>query len=373
MNDEIRLILRLVREGKLTEDQADAMIAAVRERTGAPEPPADSEPEEREENGARHRGRRHKRHRRRGGHREERYFTELGDQVAAVIDRSVRGATSALRHAGRLGPVAWVNESNVSILSKLEEPQGDNYICEDNQANVSQLRELVLDNATFSDNELNASALREVTVDHGEFRGNQMHGSSLKQVTLDNGHLTECEMNGARISGANIRNGTLVDCSFNGAHLRELNLRDATVQELSFNGANVKGFSVGGNATVKRFSFNGTKCRDFSIEGGEVERLRLSGLSVTSCCIRNSRLHDVVFKKGDWRTFADDDLVTPRLNELVLENATLEEVRFVRCRFDRTVFHDCDIRGLTFSGVDFTDMTIDSAEQLRALADDAVA
>lgn len=384
--EALKRVLRLLREGRLTEEQAESMIEAIRSRgqPGAGEEQAVFHEDDGEASGSsdketRHtrrarRGRRRRTYSRRGKYGHVQVDVDLGDTVADAISGGLHAASSAIKQAGRTGPVFWLNESNVSTLSRLEDPGGADFKCEDNNITVSQLRDVLLSSSSFCDNEVNASGIKGLEARSSDFCGNELHGSSIKHLTLEEGKVSNCQLNGSQISNATVRKGKLHDCTFNGAQFRDLNIDDAGVADSDFNGANVSSLVVSDHAEVGNLCLNGVKCRDMTIEGGRLVNVRISGLRLDAFHLGACQLNDVTFRNETPRGYAEPRRHgRPLVRDTKLESVTADNVAFIRCRFDGTVMRNCHLKDMTFRDVDFSDMTIESADAISGLAESTAA
>lgn len=374
MSEALRRILSLVKDGKLSEAQAEAMIDALDDEDHADaEPVRDDEPRH-----GRRRSRRHRRHRRELHSEElEELGLTIGNEVASIVDKSLRGLSSVLgaRAGSRFAPTTWLNESNVNVMSKLHTPSGDNYECRDNNLTVSRLDDLNLSDSAFCDNELHAASIKDLTLDNGNFKGNELRGSSVKQVVIDHGDFTNCQLNGAQIRDVHIDDGKLDDCSFNGAQVRDLTIDKGSLAESLFNGAKLNDVSITGDANLKEVTVNGCRVQTLTIDGGSIGKLRMNGLNLQSVHFENSRLADVAVRPRRWREMVGYSGRDPSHNvsDLRLEGFGASRVEFIGCIFDHTTFKDCEIEDLTFTDVDFSGLTLDSREAFAALAGEAAA
>ena len=333
MREEVNRILKLVEDGKLTGDQASAMIDAL-----------DSAERRSRRSETRHQGReRRHRHRHGGG----RAFGGLLDELGLDIGRAVEDALRGVRDAGGLayafGGAAgadWVDDTNSATLAKAEQPTGDDYKVEGNRLVVSELKNLDLKQAEFCDNTMHAAALHDVEVVNGPLCRNTLRGASLKRASLTASDVTGNTLNGASLNRIALTSSVFKDNSVNGAHVRELDMSSAEIRSTKIAGSKVKAVTLG----------DGTKLSKVKIKGVVGERWKLVA----------STLSGVKFA-----ALTDEAM---RVRDLDFERVSLTGCDFVGCTFDGTTIRDVDAENLRFLGVDFTGMTIDSAERLKALA-----
>lgn len=355
MSEELQRILAMVKDGRLTEEQASRMIEAL--DTGESERP--------------------RRRRKPADDTEslEDLGISIGDEVASIIDKSLRGISAVLGGSTRkFGPGTWLNDSNISVMSKLHQPGGEDYECRDNNFTVSRLTDTQLFGARLCDNELHASSIKQATIHKGEFSGNELRGSSIKALDINHGALTNCQMNGVQLTDIGICRGKLDDCMFNGVQFRDLGIEDSGVVECRFNGAKVNGLNIAANSTVSELNLNGVKCQDLLISSSRVDMLKLSGLTVEDFEIKASSLTGVVIRNQDWKEMIGrNQLPSPVVKELKLDHFTGKNLQFVNCNFSDTEFRHFEAADMNFTEVNFSGLTIESAEDLSKLADEQAA
>ena len=370
MSDELRRILALVKQGKLTEEQAAEMIEALDDEDQA-EAGDDAADEFSGQGRTRRRG-----HRRDDSEALEELGLTIGKEVASIVDKSLKGLSSALngrgkRRHGRGRRSNWLNDSNVNVLSKLHTPSGENYECRDNRFTVSRLDDVHLAEATFSDNETHAGSIKGVSIQNGHFNGNQLRGSSLKGITIDTGDFTNCQLNGSQVTAVAIDEGKLDDCSFNGTQARDLAIDGGTLSASLFNGAKLADVDIGEASTVRDFTVNGSRVQDLTVEHSNIDKVRLNGVSMDTVGIDHTTLSNVIFRNREWREYIGHSgrLPTPTITDLTLRNLKCTNTKFIGCTFSNTEFRDCEIADMTFTDVDFSDLTLDSTDAIAALAD----
>ena len=355
MSEELQRILAMVKDGRLTEEQASRMIEAL-------------------DTGESGRPRRRSKPANDTGSLED-LGMSIGDEVASIIDKSLQGLNAVLGSSTRrFGPGTWLNDSNINVMSKLHEPGGEDFECRDNSFTVSKLADAQLFGARLCDNELHASSIKQTAVHQGEFSGNELRGSSIKGLDINHGALTNCQMNGVQLTDIGICRGKLDDCVFNGVQFRDLGIEDSNVVECRFNGAKANGLKIADNSTVSELKFNGVKCQDVTISSSRVHTLKLSGITVEDLEIRASALTGVVIRNKDWKEMIGrNQLPSPVVKDLKLDHFTGENLQFVNCNFSDTEFRNFEASNMTFTEVNFSGLTIESAEDLLKLADEQAA
>lgn len=338
MREEINRILKLVEDGKLTGDQASAMIDAL-----------DSAERRSRRSETRHHGRERRHRHRHGGARA---FGGLLDELGVDIGRAVEDALRGLSDVGGLAQVFggadgddWVDETNKATLAKVEEPTGQDYKAEGNRIVVSELKRLDLTQAEFCENTMHAAALQDAEVANGPLSRNTLRGSSLKRASLTASEVTGNTLNGASLSRLSVTSSVFADNAVNGAQIRALSMQSAEVRSTKVNGSKLKDIDLTGGSRLDHVKISGVVAEGWELAGSALVRVKFAG--------------------------SNDEPI--RIRDLTLDGVNLNACEFAGCTFDGTTIKGVDAEDLRFVDVDFTGMTIDSAERLRALASADVA
>ena len=131
-----------------------------------------------------------------------------------------------------------------------------------------------------------------------------------------------------------------------------------------------------GGTNIKGSEFSGVAGRDWVLEATRFDNVRIKGAVAPGLIANRVRLTDCSFAMDDWTGSIEASMRTGRiqqdelgnLRDLTLEDVQLTGCSFVDCRFDRTAIRGVTAEGLDFRKVDFTGLTITSAEQLADLA-----
>ncbi len=351
VRDQINRILKLVEDGKLTGEQASEMLAAL---------------DKARRDAGRHGGGRRRAGRHRDGHHRRRHEGGLGDFLEGVGSDLRRVVQDALRDAKASDALRgvfddeWVNDSNDAAFAQTEEPSGKNYRLRDNRLVVARLTDLQLDEAEFCGNELHASALQDVAVSHGVFNDNALRGSSLRRASIRRSAVTNNRCNGAQIRALSLVDSKLHSVTLNGVKLKNMMLRDgARLVDVEMSGVAASDWVLAAS------SWSGGK-----LKGATIADLSLTNASLTDCTFGN-RKWTLGRRRGDGDgdDFFDVNVELATIRGLSLTNVTLKGCEFINCVFQGTTIRDLELAGpLRFEGVDFTGLTVSSAEQLRKLA-----
>ena len=391
MREEIDRILRMAEDGTLTRDQAAEMIEALKDTTDAGgNTRARTASEDGRGEKRRSHGRRRRSRHRRGSSGTYDYWAGalghgspglyglgrfdkrgdfdlgiLGDEIQQAVEigeKALRGAFSGSRISE-----LWVNDSNTAILVKADEPQGEDFRCEDNRLNVAQLRDIRLCRAEFCDNDVSAARLADLEVTDGKFNANALRGSSLRHALIEHSDVIDNQLSGAQISRLTLGRSTVRGNRFSGAHIREMGMAESVLESSEFSGVKLKNIVGKAGTHIKHARFNGVMGRDWLLDAAVMSDVVMNGMVVSGLVLDHAGLERCEIKtrdgarRGDQRDWS-------RIRDLTLKRVVMKDCEFVDCRFDRTTIENCTVEGLRFDGVDFSGLTLSSAEALVALA-----
>lgn len=399
MREEISRILAMVEDGTLTGEQATEMIAALKDydRAGSEhveEEPSDDEAttearvevrveadDDDDDESSRRRHGRHRRHRHRARRQSRRRsgFESIFEEAFGggrggpgfnfrFDDGTIASALkSGLRATMGFEGDTWVNDTNDVTFAKAATPTGNGFRVENNQIVLSNLADLELTNASFSKNELHAGGITNLRVEEGSFDDNALRGSSLKSVTLESSDMLDNEWNGAQIRQLTLGRSSIKKTSFNGTQIRDLGLSKSKMKNANFNGAKLKNVVIKGNSNIKGFEFSGGMGSDWLVDGSEIIDSKFKGVVIAGLQLDHAVFENCRFTTSNWsRNIDRSDLASMR--DATFKRVALRGCKFVNCRFDHATFRDFEATDLEFDGVDFSDMTIETAEALEALA-----
>ncbi len=382
MRDEINRILKLVEDGLLTGDQASEMIDVLRRAQRGDAKPRDPRANRANREGAvamgqahRHRERRRHRHHRRGFGN---FFEGIGVDVEHVVDEALRSVFGAA--AGIRGD-RWVNDTNSTMFAKVDEPAGSDYKVENNHLVVSQIGDLRLDNAEFCGNQMHASALREVAVAGGACNDNALRGSALKRATVEHSDLIGNQLNGAQITKLTVGHSSFRKNTLSGAQIRDLGLASSKFRSSTLSGVRLRSVMFKDGARLRRLELSGVAGSDWVVEASTWCDVRFKGANISGLVANRANLENCTFanrarthrdaSRGDFSFAFNFDAEAMTVRDLALEDVDLKDCKFSSCKFDGTAIRNVEAEGLRFKDVDFTGLTIASADELKALAGSA--
>ena len=396
MREEISRILAMVEAGTLTGEQATEMIAALKDYESAGSDQAEAETTDEETTGEarvevrvetddddesprrrhgrqrRHRHRARRQSRRRGGFEsifEEAFGGSGGSGFGFRFDDGTiaNALRSGLRATMGFEGDTWVNDTNDVTFAKTATPTGNGFRVENNHIVLSQLADFDLTNASFSKNELHAGGISNLRIEEGSFDDNALRGSSLKNVTLESSDMLDNEWNGAQLRQLTLGRSSIKKTTFNGTQIRDLGLSKSKMKNANFNGAKLKNVVIKGNSNIKGFEFSGGMGSDWLIDGSEILDSKFKGIVIAGIQLDHAVFENCRFTTSNWsRNIDRSDLASMR--DATFKRVALRGCKFVNCRFDHATFRDFEASDLEFDGVDFSDMTIETADALEALA-----
>ncbi len=380
MREEINRILKLVEAGELTGDQAAQMIEAI---TGAAEASAHAgqpwpgEPRRHRDGRERHgnSNRRHGHRRREHGRHRRRGFEDLGIDIEAAVNFGADAMRRAWGDAMRGGSSGAWGASNSVMFSRCDDPEGEDFRIEDNQLVVSQVMDLRMDGSEFCANQLNAAGIRAADLRGTEFNDNGLRGSSLKEVRAEGSRILANQLNGVQIAKFTLADSAFRRNSINASQFKDLGMADARVRSSQFNAVRLRSVMLKGETNVKTAEFSAVRGRDWVLEAARLDGVKLKGISATGLIVTGVRLTDCTWM-ANWAGSVEasmmgrgiDSRSPGHIRDLTLEDIELADCEFVDCRFDRTAIRGVKAKGLRFDDVDFSGLTITSAEQFAALA-----
>ncbi len=353
MKDEIKRILEMYREGRLSMEEVEALIDALNDRED------------------------HRKERGRSGGKEEPDTPEQGDTKFDSFD-SVFGKEFGEAMAGfgswfggniksnvarAVGPKTWGDKSNRMTMSKAEPPVSDASTCSGNSISVSHLSGIELKEASFCNNVFSASKARRFRIIHGSYNRNALQGGALEDVRVVEGAIEDTAINGTKSSSIHLASSTIRKNSWSGTSIKDLYLKnDSHLHDSSLSGVSLRKILLE-NSRLEECAFTGLHLRDVSIQESKLIRWKLSGLSIQRSSILRSEMNDVAFVASN-RPFSEW-----RIKGLTIEEMKMDGCRFANCGFSGTKLIGFCLKDLNLTNVDFSDRTITSLHEFLRIAD----
>jgi uncharacterized protein YjbI with pentapeptide repeats len=373
--DSITRIRKLQEQGRLTPEEAGALLSSIAARATAkpgrqvpppgqglaPEPESvdHASPEQTARPVEPSRGHRGKHRHRRQSHLHEDIYQEVGETIAAVIHDTFDGFLGLKTHRKR-GDQGWLDPGNLLRVSHVERPQGEDWQFLDNQLTASNIKALALYHSTFVDNRLSGASITQTEIRHGNFSDNILNGGSLSKIQLHDSGIHEVVLNGTACANLKAFESSISESHWNGAQVKNVEVRQSTICALQLNGSGVRDSEFAGGTVIDDVRLNGTTWRQASFHDSQLNGVVFRGQDTTDWQCHASVLEDVQFRRHD-----GDRLL---FEKVVFRGFTGRDLQFVNCRFHNCRFEDFSAEGLRFQDVDFSDQVITTADELKQLA-----
>ena len=252
---------------------------------------------------------------------------------------------------------------NAQDLSRVEQPEGEDFTFKDNSFAFSRLRSVNLVRSVMKDNSFYAATLNDLSLKDSAVTGGSFSGASLQDVSM-----TDAEMKGVEVSGAKLKELVLEDGSaiaatkVSNGYVNDLKLsRGSRIEGSFFTGMKLIDIRLAGSAlkelTVRNAGLQDWEVSDSSLAGCVIENIGMRDVKVAQ-----STLNKVVFRQETERLFG-------WAHDLAIESCTLESCRFIDCRIRDTRITGITATGLVIRGKDLTGLRLEKAEDLAALAE----
>lgn len=316
--EEIRKIRALQEKGTITAEQAEELIQALSEEKetgrGSEDWTTSYDPERGPWSGRQGReerpeeGRHHHRH---GGPFpfDQGWVDELVNRVASRLSNSFQSS----RHDQDSGRYrydysyewdpsrAWRSFGrNMQNLSRVEQPEGEDYEFRDNEVAFSKLHDIRLLRSKMTDNQLSASTFRDAKLSNSVFESNSLTGASLQDLSMETSkmkgnHFAGAKLNRVEMSG----DSAIINTRVSGGNLTGVSLIEGSrIEEVTFAAVNVGSLHLGKGSRIKKsrltaLNLQGTKLTDSLIKDVELAKANFVDAEMTSSKVENSRIVNV--------------------------------------------------------------------------------
>lgn len=230
------------------------------------------------------------------------------------------------------------------------------------------------------------------------FTGNTVRMSSVKDMRLDRAEMIDNTIDMSKASDFSVKDGKLIGCEIRASSTEDWNVEGGTVRALSINGSKVSDFRCSGGSVVRGVRVHGASVRDFrvvenskvaellinataisdwnvarsGISGSEIQSSHIAGLALEDCEAKDLMLRLTSFKRVVFKGCTLTDAVFTGSDRWSWKRQGLKNVRFENCRLEKALFTDCrlvdvTLRNITlkdrrFRGLDLSGMVIDGNE-----------
>jgi hypothetical protein len=239
------------------------------------------------------------------------------------------------------------------------------------------------------------------------FTGNTVRMSSVKDLRLDRAEMIDNTIDMSKASDFTVRDGKVIGCEIRASAAEDWNVEGATVRALSINGskvsdfrcaggsvvrgvrvhaASIKDFRVVENSKVAELLINATAISDLSvarsgISGSEIQSSHIAGLALEDCEAKDLLVRLTSLKRAVFKGCVLTDVVFTGSDRWSWKKQGLKEVRFENCKLEKVLFTDCrlvdvTLRNITlkdrrFRGLNLSGMVIDGDEAFLKAAGSA--
>jgi uncharacterized protein YjbI with pentapeptide repeats len=401
----IERIRAMQAKGTITAAQADELIAALQEEDVAPVQPASPDvPGAPEPPRASRRG-------------ADRFFDMdwVGDMVEGITS-SLGVSTGSMddddpRRPGRGDRSDYRYEWSRGRRSRgggwgpaqVEQPVGEDFEYKDNHVTFSRIIGVQLFRAKMKDNTFSAASLTGAQVVDGTMESCFLAGASLNDLRIEGGRMKSVFLKGCKVNRLVIGKGsTFKDTRIAGAGVTDLSLDgESSLENSTISGGVLNGFSLGMRSLLKSCRLSGVAVTQLSLDGSRVKDSWFKGSFLTggrardaevlSCAFRGVRLQDFELTSSRIKDsrfdaigfqdlkvigstlknviFRDTPLDLPRMGQgFSILDSRLDNMEFTGCTFRNTTIKGVTADNLRLRGVDLTDRTIESADELRSIA-----
>jgi uncharacterized protein YjbI with pentapeptide repeats len=342
MKDEIQQVLKMNKEGTITDDQAAELLAELAKKNAVEE----------------------------GTGTRDWNRSGIVEPILSKVNTTVKYALDTAFGWNQPGSHGYQGEAyggqaskNAVHMSHFDFPDGRDQVFTGNAIRMSSVKGMRLLRAEMTDNTIDMSKADDISVTDGKVVGCEFRASSV----------CDWKVEGATVRAASIQGSKVNDfrCS-SGSALRNLRIQ----------GASLKDFSIADNSKLADILINGTGLSDVklvgtSITASEIQMTRISDFSLRDCVIKDMMMRILSLRNCVFTGCAFQDVVFSGSEGWAWKKQGLKDVRIENCRFEKVLFSDCRmtnvvLKNLTlkdrqFRNLDLSGKTLDGdAEFLKA-------
>ena len=357
MNDQILKIMEMNRDGKISDDQAAQLLAALTEggtpvsgngRPAAPSAPATPD---------------------------------------AYEQRSRRASVPGLSNLGTV-IAGFMQEKMGAVKNRTIDFNGEPHLvdddsrCEDNTMYGSDVGDVTLQKAEFCQNTLNATRFNNVMIKRGRMSSCNIKGAAVDGVSVTDGQLEKSSFTGAHVAGFAIEGTRVAHCSFTGSRIDDWNVSGSQVGDSSFNCVNLSEVEVSNGSEIQDLSMNGVDGNNVVIHHSHFRHVNMNSVRLERVQFDKAELEHVTFSGHEQsqtvfrRVLLRD--VKFRLREGLgsLARFKLEDMEVKNCNFVNCDFEGCTMRGFILEdvaceNVDFMDRTIETLQDFLRVIEES--
>ncbi|MEO6094936.1 MAG: pentapeptide repeat-containing protein [Fibrobacteria bacterium] len=345
MKTEIQQVLKMNKEGAITDEQAAELLAELARNEAV-----EGKPAEDRETGKFPRDARNLDH----IDIMDSIFSRVNDTVKVAMDGAFSwdrqngaggsGGTGAFRGAAGYRGEAYGSDTsrNHIHMSKFDVPHGKDHVFTGNSVRMSSLKDMRLDRAEMIDNSIDMSKVHNLSVRDGKVIGCGVRASAVEDWSVDGATVRAVEISGSKITDFHCGSGSVV--------------RGARVQ-----GASLKDFRIVENSKAADLVVNATALSDVSVSRtslsqSEIHASHIAGLSLQDCDARNLMLRMLSLKHSAFSGCALIDVVFSGAEKWTWKKQGIRDTRFENCRLEKVLFADCRFTDVTLRNLTLKDL-----------------
>jgi uncharacterized protein YjbI with pentapeptide repeats len=342
MKEQIQQVLRMNKEGKLTDEQTAELLAELAKPDGKRAAGRDWE---------------------RGGILEP-IVSKVNETLKTALDSAFAWEGGARGYQGE----AWTGPSgrNSIHMSRFDYPEGKDILFTGNSIRMSSMKGLRMERAEMDGCTIDMSKADDVRLKDAKMKDCEIRASSADDWHVEGSQLEGVSVQGSRVSELQCVGGSeLRKARIQGASLKEMRLSDGSqAQDLLINGSSVSVFRLI-RSELRDAEIQNSSLADFALERCQARNLMLRSLSAKQASFLDCALTDVVFSsdaKWGWKKNG--------LKDVRFEGCVLGKVLFADCRLSDCVIKNVTLEDRRFRGLDLAGLRIDGTEAfLRAIGE----
>ena len=334
MKEQIEQVLRMNKEGKLTDAQAAELLAELAKPDG-------------KRGGA-------------GGDWDrggilDPLVSRMGETLRSALD-SAFAWDGGTRERGEDG--SGPSGRNSIHMSRFDYPEGREIVFTGNVVRMSSLKDLRMDRSEMAGNTIDMSKADDLRLKDAKLKDCEIRASSVDDWHVDGSLLEAVSVQGSRVADLRVTGGSaLRKTRLQGVSLKGLRLSEGSqAGNLLLNGSALADIRLLRSDLADSEILN-SSLSDFSFEGGRARNLLIRSLSARKAGFADCALIDVVFSaetRWSWKKHG--------LKDVRFEGCSLEKVSFAGCRLSDCVIKNVTLADRRFRGLDLAGLRIDGTE-----------
>lgn len=229
---------------------------------------------------------------------------------------------------------------NAVHMSRFDQPEGHDHV--------------------FTGNSLRMSSVTDLRLIAAEMKDNTIDMSKVDAISVKDGKLNDCEIRASSVEDWKVDKASVIGISVQGSKFADFHcFAESIVQNFRLQAASVKDFKVEGGKIVNVL-VNGASISDFSLArseltGSEIQASSLTDLSFASSVAENLMLRAMSVRKTALERCDFRDVVFTCIEKWAWKKQGLRDMRFVDCRFEKVLFANCRMHGVVLKNLDFQD------------------